>query len=181
MGVPDGAYVIGRNAEKYVDEYEKCYSSDTSLFLLQRIEYGCEGKAYKSRQNNERRIDMEDCKLMSKLTRTILDGTDYSFIKLKRKENFKIAREYFDEINFLNVGKYFSEDIVPMVYPLVIEDDSLLDRLQKAKHFQGHWWSYLLNELTEKCTEYWLSRYLLPITIDQRYGQKELTYLRGII
>ena len=65
IGVPDGAYVIGENAEQYVDEYEKGYSSDTSLFLLQRIEYGCEGKTYESRMINEHRIDSEDIKQMS--------------------------------------------------------------------------------------------------------------------
>ena len=45
--------------------------------MLQRIEYGCEGKAYQSRQVNEHRIDTEDCMKMSALTSTILDGTDY--------------------------------------------------------------------------------------------------------
>ena len=181
IGVPDGAYVIGEKADKYVNEYAKSYSSDTSLFLLQRIEYGCEGKAYRSRQINEKRIDTEDCKIMSKLTQTILDGTNYDFIKLKRKENFEIARKYFDEVNCLDVGKYYAKDAIPMVYPLVIENDGLLDRLQEAKHFQGHWWSYLLDEMPESSVEYWISRYIIPITIDQRYGKDELLYLRGII
>lgn len=63
------------------------FSSDTANFLLQRIEYGCEGKTYESRMVNEHRIDREDIKLMSKLTRTILDGTDYEFI---RKKDVKI-------------------------------------------------------------------------------------------
>ena len=85
VGVPDGAYVIGENAEKYADEYEKCCSSDTSLFLLQRIEYGCEGKTYQSRMINEHRIDSEDIMRMSALTRAILDGTDYDEIISKRK------------------------------------------------------------------------------------------------
>ncbi|MEG2720917.1 MAG: hypothetical protein RR914_06280 [Oscillospiraceae bacterium] len=98
VGVPDGAYVIGENAEKYLDEYNQCYSSDTSLFLLQRIEYGCEGKTYKSRSVNENRIDTEDIMKMSALTRTILDGTDYEFIKNKRRENFETAHKLFKHI-----------------------------------------------------------------------------------
>lgn len=181
IGVPDGAYVIGDKAEKYMDEYDQCYSSDTALFLLQRIEYGCEGKAYQSRQLNEKRIDNEDCKAMSKLTRTILDGTDYEYIMKKRRENFDIARSHFDKINCLDVERYYDKDCIPMVYPLVIEDDKLLERLQTGKHFQGHWWSYLLNEISEEREEYWLSRYIIPITIDQRYGRKEISYVRGLI
>ena len=181
IGVPDGAYVIGNNAERFVDEYEQCYSSDTSLFMLQRIEYGCEGKAYQNRQINEHRIDSEDCMKMSNLTRTILDGTDYDFIRKKRQENFEAARRLFDNLNCLDVAEYCDAETVPMVYPLMIEDDGLLDRLQKAKHFQGHWWSYLCDELTDLTTEHWISRYLIPITIDQRYSEKELKFIKGII
>ncbi|MDO4893396.1 MAG: hypothetical protein Q3989_08860, partial [Eubacteriales bacterium] len=99
IGVPDGAYVIGKNAELYVDEYEKGYSSDTSLFLLQRIEYGCEGKTYESRMINEHRIDSEDIKQMSDLTRAILDGADYDLIIQKRRDNFQLACKLFEDVN----------------------------------------------------------------------------------
>lgn len=181
IGVPDGAYVIGRNAERYVDEYERCYSSDTSLFLLQRQEYGCEGKTYESRMINEHRIDNEDIMQMSGLTKAILDGTDYEFIKIKRKSNFSIACILFDSINCIEPQLHTDKDTVPMVYPLVVEDDNLLDKLLQNKHFQGHWWSYLLDEVEEDCFEYWLSRYIIPITIDQRYGEKELLYIKRLI
>lgn len=181
VGVPDGAYVIGKNAEKYVDEYEKCYSSDTALFLLQRHEYGCEGKTYESRMVNEHRIDKEDIMQMSDLTRAILDGTDYEYIKNKRKDNFKTACELFNSINCIEPQLHMDKDTIPMVYPLVVEDDSLLDKLLEHKHFQGHWWSYLLDELDKDSFEYWLSRYVIPITIDQRYGKVELEYIRNLI
>ncbi len=181
VGVPDGAYVIGEDVDKFKDEYPQCHSSDTALFLFQRIEYGCEGKAYQSRGLNEHRIDTEDCMRMSKLTRTILDGTDYNKIIHKRKENFKIACDLLGNVNHLNAIQYYDDETIPMVYPLVIEDDGLLRRLQDAKHFQGHWWSYLCDEMPENTFEHWLSRYVIPITIDQRYGEKELEYLANII
>lgn len=181
VGVPDGAYVIGKDAQRYTEEYPQCYSSDTSAFLLQRIEYGCEGKGYASRQINEHRIDSEDCMRMSKLTRTILDGTDYSYIVQKRRENFSVAKELFDSLNCIRADRYYDGATVPMVYPLVVEDDTLLNRLQKAKHFQGHWWGYLLDIMPEDSYEYWLSRYVIPITIDQRYGREELEYLLQVV
>ena len=77
--------------------------------------------------------------------------------------------------------KYYADDCVPMVYPLLIEDDGLLDNLLKNKHFQGHWWSYLLEEIPEDTIEYWISRYVIPITIDQRYGKTELEYIKKVI
>ena len=181
IGVPDGAYVIGLNADKFQEEYKKCFSSDTSLFLLQRVEYGCEGKTYESRMINEHRIDEEDIMQMSELTRVILDGTHYDYIQKKRKINFKLACSLFDSINLINPVMYNSEDTIPMVYPLVVEDEKLLDRLLANKHFQGHWWSYLLNEVEKDSFEYWLSKYVIPITIDQRYGYSDLYRIRQLM
>ena len=179
VGVPDGAYVIGNEAELY--DYPQGYSSDTAGFLLQRIEYGCEGKGYSSRQVNEHRIDSEDCLKMSKLTRTILDGTDYTYIIQKRRDNFSIACNLFNEVNRINPTRYYDNVTIPMVYPLVVENDALLCKLQKAKHFQGHWWSYICDEMEEDTFEYWMSRYVIPITIDQRYGLKELEFIKSVV
>ncbi|MBQ6542992.1 MAG: hypothetical protein IJL77_01265 [Clostridia bacterium] len=181
IGVPDGAYVLGDGADKYLSDYPQGYSSDTSAFLLQRIEYGCEGKAYESRMLNEKRIDGEDVSLMSALTRKILDGTDYESIVAKRKENFSYACKIFADINKIDPLIYYNDDCVPMVYPLVCEDDSLLGRMLEGKHFQGHWWSYLLDEMDPDSFEYYLSRYIIPVTVDQRYGKKEIDYIRSLV
>ena len=181
IGVPDGAYVIGKEAQKYTVEYEQGFSSDTSLFLLQRIEYGCEGKAYGQRTLNEKRIDSEDIKLMSKLTRTILDGADYEFIKNKRKENFEYAAKIFEDVNRIDPTVYYDRTCVPMVYPLLCEDENLLPKLIENKHFQGHWWSYLLKEMPEDSFEYYISKYIIPVTIDQRYGKEELNFIRSLV
>lgn len=181
VGVSDGAYVVGLNAHKFVDGYPQSYSSDTAAFLLKRIEYGCEGKGYEARSLNEHRIDSEDAMKMSKLTQAILDGTDYEFIKKKRRDNFAIVNELLGSINQIDPTRFYDEDTIPMVYPLVVEDDDLLPKLQQAKHFQGHWWSYICEEHPEDSFEYWISRYIIPITIDQRYGRKEIEYLINII
>ncbi len=181
VGVADGAYVIGKDAHLYVNEYEQCYSSDTAAFLLMRIEYGCEGKGYEARSINEHRIDSEDCMTMSKLTRTIMDGTNYDFIKEKRKQNFQIACQLFGDINKIDPNFFSDKETIPMVYPLVVEDDELIKRLFAAKHFQGHWWSYICDEQPQVSLENWISRYVIPITIDQRYGKEELEYIKSII
>ena len=181
IGVPDGAYVIGKNAANYIDTYSQGYSSDTALFLLQRLEYGCEGKTYASRIINERRIDEEDVMKMSLLTQKILDGTDYTEIVQKRKENFEYASLLFLEANKINPLQYYAEDVVPMVYPLVIGKEGVLERLLEHKHFQGRWWSYVTKETPKECFENRISRQIIPITIDQRYGKIELDYLYKII
>lgn len=180
-GVADGAYVIGRDAHRFVGEYPQCYSSDTAAFLLKRIEYGCEGEGYKSRTINEERVDTEDIMKMSKLTRAMLDGADYDTNRKKRRVNFSYACGLFSDLNRLDPARYCDKDTVPMVYPLVVEDDGVLGKLLAAKHFQGHWWKYVTEELPEDTFEHWLSRYVIPVTIDQRYGAEELDYINKII
>lgn len=181
VGVPDGSYVIGNGAGRFVDEYPQCFSSDTAAFLLMRIEYGCEGNGYEARSINEHRIDTEECMKMSKLTHTILDGTDYEYIKRIRRENFSYMHSLLKGINKINPLQYYDEETIPMVYPLVVEDDELIQRLFRAKHFQGHWWSYICDEQPEDSFEHWISRYVIPVTIDQRYGKAELDYLANVI
>lgn len=181
VGVPDGSYVIGKNAHKYVSQYPQCYSSDTATFLLMRIEYGCEGKGYDARRINEDRIDSEDCMRMSKLTRVLMDAENYERNRQKRKENFNYAHRLLRGINKIDPTLYMDENTIPMVYPLVVEDDYLIQKLFAVKHFQGHWWSYICDEQPEDCFEHWISRYMIPITIDQRYGMSEIEYLANII
>lgn len=181
VGVPDGAYVVGNNAHKFVDEYPQCYSSDTAVFLLKRIEYGCEGKGYESRSLNEDRIDHEDCMKMSKLTHTLMDAENYDYNISKRKKNFAYAHSLLKEINMIDPTMYMDDETVPMVYPLVVEEDNCIQRLYMAKHFQGHWWSYICREQPEESFEHWISRYMIPITIDQRYGKEEINYLVNVI
>ena len=178
IGVPDGAYVVGADVKRLSNNYKRSFSSKVMGFLLERIEYGCCPSVYSQKIKNDKRIEADGVKLMSKITHTILDGTDYEYIINKRKENYAITQSLFGSKNKLqlNVG-----DVVPMVYPLLVEDDSLVDRLQKAGHFQGHWWEYLVDEMDKDNVEYYLSRYLVPITIDQRYGRKELEYIASKI
>ena len=181
VGVPDGAYVVGKDANQFLDEYPQSFSSDTASFLLIRIEYGCEGKGYAARSVNERRIDTEDCMRMSKLTRMLMDAEDYNRNRQKRRENFAYAHSLLGIVNCINPMHYMDEDTVPMVYPLVVEDEELIQKLFNAKHFQGHWWSYICEEQPEDSFEHWLSRYVIPITIDQRYGKEEIDYLANVI
>ena len=181
VGAPDGAYVLGPGAERRCNGYERSFSSDTASYLLERIEYGCEGRAYAARIRNEERIEREGVMRMSKLTRAILDGTDYGEIVRKRRENFAYAHSLFRDVNRLDPLRYYADDCAPMVYPLLIEDDGLLGRLLAHKHFQGHWWSYLLDEMPEDSFEYYLSRYIVPVTIDQRYGREELDFIRSVV
>lgn len=181
VGVADGSYVVGSDAERWAKEYPQCYSSDTAAFLMKRIEYGCEGKGYEARTINEERVDTEDIMKMSALTRAMLNGANYEYNKMRRNENFRLACELYSGINRIDPTLYLDDNTVPMVYPLVVEDDNLLGALLAAKHFQGHWWKYITEEVPEDTFEHWLSRYVIPITIDQRYGEAEIRHIHSVV
>lgn len=74
-----------------------------------------------------------------------------------------------------------AEGQVPMVYPLLIEREELRHVLKANHIFVGQWWKYLLEEPGPSAFEKRLSRYLLPIQIDQRYGPRELDDTAGVI
>jgi hypothetical protein len=176
FGVPDGCYVIGKDAGKFTEEYQQDHSSETSAFLLKRHEVGCNA-SYAERMKNEERIDASDILIMSVLTRTLLKGIDYEGIKKKRQENFKLACELYREINLIDPEIHIDENSTPMVYPLVIEDAKLVDRLREKQIYTGRWWKHVLNEVPENSFEAWMSKYMVPVPIDQRYGNRELEYV----
>ena len=180
VGTPDGAYVIGKNVNRFMDEYELDYSSDTALFLLLRHEYGCSGKAYTNRKLNEDRIDKSDIKKMSILTRKLLDSADYSENIDIRKNNFQYARKIFDKINEIQIDNLTDDKCIPMVYPLLVHKD-LIKEFHENKIFQGHWWEYIVNIAAPNSFEHRLASYILPITIDSRYGIEEIDFQYSIV
>jgi len=176
FGVPDGSYVIGENAGKYMDEYQQDMSANTSAYLLKKLESG--GSAsYVDRMMNEKRIDRSDILRMSELTSALLKGIDYQRIKSIRKDNFQIAHELYAGINMINPAGFMSESSIPMVYPLLIEDAALVDKLREKQIFTGRWWNHVLKEVPENSIEARMSKYMVPVPIDQRYGKIELEYV----
>lgn len=186
FGVPDGSYVVGpgvgENSDGICDFIiPEDSSADTALFLLKRIESGCEA-AYGLRLQNEKRLDASGLRRMSLLTRRLLINVDYDFIRMRRIKNYALCRALYHDINLLapdllNCG----EKCVPMVYPLVIRDEAILDYLHRNKVFTGRWWSYLTNEVPQDSMEMFLSRYLLPLPIDQRMESEDIRHIYYLI
>lgn len=180
FGVPDGCYVIGTNAHKYTDEYKQDFSSNTSSFLLKRFEYELTS-VYNERMANEKRIDNSGILNLSSLTKALLRSIDYSEISSKRQRNFQDAHEMFHDLNLMNPILLMNDDCVPLVYPLVIEEPDILERLKEDHIYIGRWWNRILYEVPDTSYEAWLSKYMIPIPIDQRYEYKSLSYINDCI
>lgn len=179
VGSPDGAYVIGRNVNRF--NYEQDISSDTSQFLLMRYEYGCEGAGYVNKKGNDKRIDESGIKTMSKLTYALLDSFDYDAIISKRKRNFAYAAELFNDINKLEMAAIVDEDAVPMGYPLWTDSYEIIPEFHKNKIYQARFWEYLIDDINLGSLEYSFARYMALICIDQRYGREEIDFQKKIV
>jgi len=175
FGVPDGCYVIGENATRLTHEYSQDCSSETSSFLLKRIEFGSSA-VYNERMKNEERIDNSDILNMSILTKALLNGIDYSKIKAKRQSNFYFAHDLYEKFNLFDPTLFIDNECVPMVYPLVVEESDLVDRFKEKHIYTGRWWKHVLLEVPDDSFEARMSKFLVPIPIDQRYGKEELNY-----
>ncbi len=180
FGVPDGCYVVGPGANSMTNNYLQDYSSSTALFLLKRHEIGCSG-SYFERMKNEERIDGSDILKMSLLTETLLGGINYQRIMSARRENFRYVHNQCKEMNLLDFSKYYDDSCVPMFYPLVVENELLVDELTKRQIYTGRRWNSVLKEVKNDTIEGWLSHYMVPVPIDQRYGPSELDRVIGVI
>ena len=182
FGVPDGCYVLGENATEGLEKYKQDISGDTASFLLKRIESGGNNN-YSLYLKNEERLERSDVLQMSDLTRALLDNIDYVFCAEKRRENFSIADSLFHSINQFQKSllRDNSTGFIPMVYPLIVEDELLRTHLKKNSIFVGQWWKYLLRETSEASIEHYYSKYLIPIQIDQRYSKEHLLYTAEVI
>lgn len=180
FGVPDGCYVIGDYAEKYVCEYDQDFSSPTASFLFKRIEFST-SETYDERMKNEERIDNSGILKMSLLTKSLLSNVDYLAIKRKRLYNFQYAHELFSGINKLDPTIFVDNECVPMVYPLLIEQVGLDDKLKVNKIYTGRWWKSVLSEVDDSDFEAWLSKYMVPVPIDQRYDQNVIKHIYDVI
>ncbi len=175
FGVPDGAYVIGPNADSGIGTYSRDLSSATAQFLLKRHELGC-SKVYKERMLNEERIDKSGLLRMSTLTQKLLKAIDYDQVKSRRKQNFKYAHSLFAGYNLLGPALLMDEDCIPMVYPLLVKDKDLVEEFKKRNIYTGRWWVSVIQQVEPGSFEASLSNYMVPLPIDQRYGEEEINY-----
>ncbi len=180
FGVPDGCYIIGDYASRGISDYEQDRSADTSSFLFATIEQGTNA-TYEKRMKNETRIDNSGPLRMSELTLCLLKNINYTKISSKRVENFKYAHFHFSKINQFDPLFSFDETCVPMVYPLVVEKDDLDKKLRDKKVYVGRLWTSVLKEVSPNSFEAMMSKFMVPLPIDQRYGRAQINDMNNYI
>lgn len=171
FGVADGAFLY---TDSLLDEeFEQDESFNRMHFLLGRYERSA-SEFYGEYVENNRIFKEESIKRMSKLTKNLLRGIDYEWIKDRRTENFEYLHEQLKTYNQLELS-------VPegaFMYPFYVKNGSeIRKKLQQIKIFIPILWPSVFEWCKEDELEYDMAKNILPIPVDQRYNLEDMKYI----
>jgi hypothetical protein len=131
-------------------------------------------------KRNDKALENQPIKIMSKLTQRILQSIDYEEAKRIRSNNFQTLHKSLEKMNLLNFE--LEKNAVPMVYPLLIENGlEEKKRLIENKIFVATYWPNVFRWVDKNSYEYKLTESLLPLPIDQRYDKNVMNEIIEMI
>ena len=171
FGIPDGAYFF---CEQALEEPKEQDLSGTRMsHILGRLEHSA-SDYYRDMLLTVESFSEETPKRMSKLTKNILKGIDYSYVRKQREENYQYLHERLKSDNIMT--KRFPAG--PFVYPCHCHDaQSVREKLIRRKIYIPMNWKEVPSLIGEDAFEAELSKNILPLPCDQRYGLAEMKYL----
>jgi len=168
FGVADGAYLY---CDQQLDmELEQDHSWDRMTHLLKRIDVSPEA-AYNDFSRQDDHLKDNPIRSMSQLTRRIMASIDYDIVKTKRRENYLLLESALSETNGISLS--LSNGAVPMVYPYLTYNPELRQHLIDNKIYVATYWPNVENMGGQNSVGVVLSKNLIPLPIDQRYGSEE--------
>ncbi len=179
VGVADGGVAVGVD-----DKYSLLYDEDDSTLhdthLLIRKQKGAEA-GFKFFQQNEMALDNQPIRRMCRITRDILFHIDYDDVITRRRTNFKYLHSALCSTNHIQIPP-FGDFACPMVYPYWGElGKDIRNLLLKNKVFTARYWPNVLNWGHNHDLEYLFAEEIIPLPIDQRYGNIEMKRIIDLI
>ena len=169
FGVADGAYLY---TDKQLDEeFEKDESYSRMAHLLKRIDLSAE-EGFADFRKADDGLDNQPIRRMSNLTQRIMQSIDYQAVAKKRRNNYMTLHKELSGKNNLELN--LDDDAVPMVYPFLSPLNGLREKLVDHKVYVARYWPNVLEWTTKDDIEYILASQMLPLPVDQRYGEREL-------
>ena len=173
FGVPDGSYLISDTFNTPEEKLSHSNSVTTLQYLIDSIETST-NEAYAESLANEGRITAEDVMAMSHFTERVLASVDYDKNQKIRLGNYSVYNTLLGEINELKIPK---TEYAPMIYPLLVKSDNLRHELVVKKIYVPQWWKAVIDDNRSNEWERYLSKYLIPLPIDQRYDKQDMEYI----
>lgn len=177
VGIPDGGIAYTNIS---IDiELRKDHSYDRCVHLLKRHDL-LPMDGYNDFKDSSHKIANSSLSLMSTLTKNMLTSLDYESIKEKRLANFTFLHTHLTESNELQMPSLDSFSC-PMVYPYYTADTNLRKRLIANQIFVATYWPNVFEWCKERDVEYNLCKNIIPLPIDQRYGEEDMQRIINII
>lgn len=175
FGVPDGAFLWGP-AE--VTQPAPFPLANLPAHLIER-RWGDPELAYRLYQAAEASFDPSSAPISSESV-AILGGIDTDHVRATRRANFAYLHERLGARNELSVE--LDEGRVPFCYPFLAPFEISQAALARAGLFVPRFWMDCIARATpEFAWERTLSRRLLPLPIDHRYGSADMQLVADIV
>ncbi len=175
MGVADGGMACAPYALPLPPEQDS--SLMRSRVLLERLERGALA-ALPASEVAENDLHAAP-RRMSPLTRTLLRHMDYPAMAEARCRNYRHLHAALADLNHLALPD--KPPSAPMCYPFVSAIPGLRDALIDAGIALPLFWPEVLEACEPDSTESRLARRLLPLPLDQRYGEADMERLLRLI
>lgn len=173
FGVPDGAYLY---TNLKVKNFARSKSGDKLEHLIGRFENSA-SEFYEMFCESEKEFENENISQMSLLTENFMNAINYSFVKKKRRKNYKYLFKKLKEINILKLNKTYGF----YMYPFYVKNgDKLKKYLISNKVYIPTLWPNVL-DMNNDSLEYDIVNNLIPIPIDQRYDIEDMNYIVNLI
>ena len=177
VGIPDGGVAY---TNKSIDiELQNDHSYGRCTHLLKRHDLQ-PMDGYNDFKDSSHQIASSCLSKMSNLTQKMLSSLNYAAIRERRVTNFTFLHAHLSDSNLLQIPSIepFS---CPMVYPYQTNDTTLRARLIENQVFVATYWPNVLEWCNEGDLEYELCKNIIPIPIDQRYGEEDMKRVIEII
>ena len=169
FGVPDGGVAYGVDFKPCGDGYLLDDSRERMAHLDLRKNGEVE-KGYAAFKNAEASLDGAEIMCMSPETHRML-----GLIDKKRYADIRISNfAFLDNVLHTEFPFHRSSDDVPMVYPYITDNPQLRSSLIQEKIYVASYWPGVCN-----CGN--LRERILPLPIDQRYGEEDMERLLAAI
>lgn len=176
FGLPDGGMAITRG--KLDEQFVRDHSWQRCMHLLKRHDLGANA-AYADFCEADSQLNAPEIRLMSNLTKNFMSGIDYAYVKERRRENFALLHHTLSPINRLDIT--LTDDDVPMVYPLLIEQEGIKAKLIAKKVYVATYWPHLEEVCAKESDALYLKHNLIPLPLDQRYGHDDIVAMLKIV
>ena len=173
FGVADGAYLFTGDG-KTLDRVLPFDESHTRMgHLFGRFEK-TGSDFYLEYKHNEETLAYGIPRRMSGITANILRAVDYETVATCRERNFKMLDEAFSATNGLALKKTKG----PYMYPLLVRrTEGVREMLAKRNIYIPTLWPNVLMGCDRESIAYQYAANILPLPIDQRYGEDDMERL----